>query len=325
MPTCPVCRTVYPVGDLYCPDHGAALIADGAPPAIPPPLGVTLNNGVLDGRYRLLARVGAGGVGTVYKAEHLWMQRTVAIKFLRREITTSEEAVKRFAREARLVSQIADPRCVSVFDFARTPDGTFYLVMEFITGKDLRALLIERKRLPILEAASIFEQVILGLGAAHKAGIVHRDIKPENLMVHRGDTNQITVKILDFGVARRWSAAAKSAELTQPGRTLGTPEYIAPEQALGHPIDGRADLYSVGCLLFEAVCGRRPYPAAEPVEMMRAHVTAPVPSARATTPEANISPALDAVIEKALAKDPAARYPDAQAFADALRRAVGGR
>lgn len=322
MPICPVCRSSFAEGELLCSKDWSVLLADGAPPAVPPPLGVSMPGGILDGRYRLLARLGEGGVGTVYKAEQLWMQRPVAIKFLHKKVTASVEAVKRFAREARISAQIRSPHCVSVFDFARAPDGTFYLVMELIQGESLRALLKREKRLSVPQAVAIFEQVLTGLGAAHRLNIVHRDVKPDNLMIQQEPTG-LLVKILDFGIARRSSAFGRpGSDLTVPGSTLGTPEYMPPEQCMGQPLDGRADLYAVGCLLFEALAGRRPFDNKDPVVVMRAQVQEPVPSLREVAPEAKISSALDVVLKKALAKAPGERYANAEAFIEALRLAA---
>lgn len=302
-----------------CPRDYSVLVAEDGGPVVPPPLGVTMPGGVLDGRYRLLARLSDGGVGMVYKAEHLWMRRLVAIKFLHRKATASPEAVKRFAREARLVSQIHSPHCVRVHDFARAPDGTFYLVMELIQGEDLRTLLQREGRLGVKRAAPIFEQVLAALGAAHQVGVVHRDMKPENVMLQH-EPGGLLVKILDFGIARRGSAFGdNTAELTLPGRTVGTPEYMAPEQAQGLTVDGRADQYAVGCMLFEALTGRRPFEAEDPFELMRAHVHAPPPRVRERVPEVPVS--VEVVIRRALAKTPGERYADAASFGEALRLA----
>lgn len=324
MPTCPVCKNSFPEGEVLCTNDWSVLLADGAPPTVPPPVGVSMPGGVLDGRYRLLGRVGEGGVGTVYKAEHLWMRRPVAIKFLHRKVTSSPEAVKRFAREARLSGQIQNPHCVSVFDFARAQDGTFYLVMEYIQGESLRDLLRREKILSLTRAAPIFEQLITALGAAHMVGIVHRDVKPENVML-QPDGDSYFVKILDFGIARRWtafSAGAETRDLTLPGRTLGTPEYMAPEQAMGQPLDGRADLYAVGCLLFEALSGGRPFPYDDPIALMRAHVNEPVPRLQQRAPNLKISSGVDVLLRKAMAKQPDERFPDANTFVDHLKLTV---
>jgi serine/threonine protein kinase len=321
MPVCPVCKNKFPDGEVLCTNDWSVLLSDGASTSTPPPVGVSMPGGVLDGRYRLVSRIGEGGVGTVYKAEHLWMRRPVAIKFLHRKVTQSAEAVKRFAREARLSGQIQNPHCVSVFDFARAQDGTFYLVMEYIHGESLRDLLRREKVLSLSRAAPIFEQLITALGAAHMVGIVHRDVKPENIML-QPDGESYFVKILDFGIARRWSAFSDaSRDLTMPGRTLGTPEYMAPEQAMGQPLDGRADLYAVGCLLFEALSGKRPFPYDDPIALMRAHVNEAIPKLQ-NIPGLKVSSGADILLKKALAKKPDERFPDAAAFVESLRLTV---
>lgn len=309
---------------MVCPEHQVALVGAQAP-AIPPPPGVSMPGGLLDGRYRLMARLGSGGVGMVYKAMHLWLHRVVAIKFLRREMTSSEEAVRRFAREARLLIQAENPYSIAVYDFARTIDGAFYLVMEYVEGYDLREYLNARRRLPLHEAAPLFEQLLSALDAAHRVGIVHRDIKPENILLQPQTDGSLCVKLFDFGMAKHTENAQTMMALTAPGQTLGTPHYMAPEQAMGIPLDGRADLYAVGCLLFEALTGQRLFQVNGSFELMMAQVHTPPPKAREVAPDAGLPVAIDIVLQRVLSKDPNARYQDAASFSQALLLATRGR
>lgn len=277
---------------------------------------------IIDGRYRLLEPLGRGTVGAVYKAEHLWMHKTVAIKLLRPEVTASEEAVKRFAREARLASLIDNPHCVSVHDFARDANGTYYLVMEYLEGESLYALLRRKKRLDLATIRDVFGQLLEALGAAHQMGIVHRDMKPENVMLIRRGGSSLFAKILDFGIAKNQGGSGDIGQLTRAGFTVGTPEYISPEQATAVTVDGRADLYSTGTMLFECLTGRRPFEGDNPVKIASAHVHDPPPSPSLLCPEAEIPPALEAVVLKALEKKPEDRFPDAKSFAEALFAAI---
>lgn len=280
---------------------------------------------IIDGRYKLLRPLGKGTVGEVYQAEHLWMHKTVAIKLLRPEVTSSDEAVKRFAREARLASLIEDVHCVNVHDFAQAPDGTYYLAMEYLEGESLFAMLRREGKLSLARTRSIFVQLLDALGAAHKLGIVHRDMKPENIMLlDRGEEHPF-VKILDFGIAKNAAAESNTeggAVLTQVGFTVGTPEYMSPEQATAVEVDGRADLYSTGVMLFEAVTGRRPFVGSSPVEVATAHVFKEPPRPRELNPELAKHEALEAVILRALQKEAGKRFASAKEFAKALRAAI---
>ena len=277
---------------------------------------------VLDGRYQLQTPLGIGTVGAVYRAEHLWMHKTVAIKLLRPEVTSSEEAVKRFAREARLASLIEDPHCVSVYDFAQAPDGTYYLAMEFLEGESLFARLRRQRRFPLDLARSLFLQILDALSAAHKVGIIHRDMKPENVMLlDRGEKHPFA-KILDFGIAKT-AAPPEGGDgiVTRVGFTVGTPEYMSPEQATAVEVDARADIYSTGIMLFECVTGKRPFTGSQ-VEVATAHVFKAPPKPSELVPELSEHPALEALILRAIEKEPAKRFASALEFSDALRAAL---
>ncbi len=210
---------------------------------------------VVDHRYRVLRKIGEGGMGTVYVGEHIEIGKEVAIKILHPAFSTEKELVERFRREARAASRIGHPNIIDVTDFGTTDDGCAYFVMEYLDGIDLADVLTHERRLEHTRACQIAIQICRALGVAHAAGVVHRDLKPENIFLVSRDGKADFVKVLDFGIAR---SAGPSRQLTNPGVAMGTPEYMAPEQAMGGPVDRRSDIYSVGALLYEMVTGSAP-------------------------------------------------------------------
>ncbi len=266
---------------------------------------------VLQGRYRILERVAAGAMGVVYRGERVELARPVAVKFLHPWIAAQQAFRMRFETEARAMSRLGHPNCVSVIDFGI--EGSPYVVMDFVAGSTLRELL-GRGRLPPARAVAIARQLLAGVAHAHEQGIIHRDLKPENLIL--GDTAGLTdhVRILDFGLAKLRDGPAMTS-----GLAIGTPSYMSPEQT-GAPgeIDGRTDIYAVGVLLFEMLAGRKPFVSDKVAEILLMHRDSPPPSVRATVPEAAISGALEGVIYRALAKTPETRFQTAAEFAQAL-------
>lgn len=267
---------------------------------------------VLQGRYRILARVASGAMGVVYRGERVELGRPVAVKFLHPWIASQQAFRSRFETEARAMSRLSHPNCVSVMDFGI--EGTSpYVVMDFIAGVTLRQLL-ERGRLPAARAIAIARQLLAGVAHAHAQGIIHRDLKPENLIL--GDSAGLAdhVRILDFGLAKLRDGPAMTS-----GLAIGTPSYMSPEQA-GAPgdIDGRTDIYALGILLFEMIAGRKPFLSDKVADILLMHRDSPPPSLRATLPAANISVELERVINKALAKTPETRFASAVEFAQAL-------
>jgi serine/threonine-protein kinase len=305
MPICPTCRTSYPEGQ-FCPKDGAHLVSDsqetmaGRPASTDPILGKLIAD-----RFRVIARLGAGGMGTVYEAEHLYIQKRVALKLLRPEITASADAVARFQREALAASTIGHENIVAIDDFGRLADGQVYLTMEFLDGDPLNEVL-EREPLSIPQILDVAIQTCHGLAAAHAKGIIHRDMKPENIFLVDGGSK---VKILDFGIAKVVRADSNT-NLTKTGAVFGTPNYMAPEQALGRPIDHRVDVYSMGIIIYQMATGRLPFEADSFVAILTQHVTEPPPSPRSVAPAREIPEALEAIILKAVAKEPAERYQD---------------
>ncbi len=280
---------------------------------------------ISEGRYRVVERMGSGGMGAVYRGEHLLLAKRVAIKVLHPEMTRMQEVVARFEREARAAGNIEHPNVATATDFGKLPDGSFFLVLEYVEGRSLRELVAQGPVDP-LRAAHIARQVLAALVRAHGLGIVHRDLKPENVMLVERDGDVDFVKVLDFGIAKvQMGELAKRAggtgPLTQAGLVYGTPEYMAPEQALGQEVDARADLYSLGAMLYEMLSGQLPFDAASPVALLGMVVSKPVPPM--SEKGATVPPALEAFTVTLLAKLPEDRFADARAALEALDAATG--
>ncbi len=304
---CSACERMFngDVGEA-CPRDGTRLVKLVA--AHDPFLGRDL-----DGRYVILAKLGQGGMGAVYRANQKSVDREVAIKVVSPQMMTDPAIIKRFLREARLASRISHPNAVGVLDFGQTSDGVFYLVMELVTGRTLESVLREEGALSPDRTIQIGMQVCLALEGAHAVPIVHRDLKPANVLV---DANDL-VKVLDFGIAKSLSPDTISSTMTNAGAIMGTPAFMPPELALGRPCDERADLYSLGCMLYVAVAGRLPFEAEALPEIMRKHASDPVPPLGEDVPLA-----LAAVIYRLLEKQPEDRFGSAGETRLALERAL---
>jgi serine/threonine-protein kinase len=264
-------------------------------------------------------------MGAVYRAEHVFTRKVLATKVLHGEMSRVEEVVKRFEREARATSQIDHPNIIQVTDFGRDADtGALYLVMEYLEGESLADAIAHGGGLPLARALDIGRQILGALVAAHDGGIVHRDLKPDNILLVNREGRADFVKVLDFGIAKL-SLEGNDGEpaLTQAGVVFGTPEYISPEQALGQAADGRADLYAMGVILYEMLCGQRPFHSINKVEILGMHLTQPPRPPRAMAPDAGISPALELIILKALAKKRDDRYASARVMLEALEDVPG--
>ncbi len=316
--TCPSCgRAADPAGGPlnFCPECGNDL--RGGPRAADP--AAALVGHVIADRYKLLAVLGQGGMGSVYKAEHIRMGKALALKILRGGFALEDGAVERFRDEAQIVSRLSHPHTIAVFDFGEIDDGSgFYLAMEYVPGKDLSVVLREAGALAEARAVEVGEQILGSLAEAHDAGIVHRDVKPGNVMLMQTRAGEDWVKVLDFGIAKlrdEGSAARSSASTTDVGAIVGTPNYLAPEQARGDAVDGRADLYAVGCLLHELVTGRPPFHATTPMAVVSAHLQLPPPRADEAP---GVSRRFADVLQRALAKRPQDRFASADAMRDAL-------
>jgi len=278
---------------------------------------------IIGGRYRIERLIGEGGMGAVYQAEHTHMRKRLAVKVLHPEMSRLPEVVARFEREAMAAAHIEHPNVAAATDFGKLDDGSFFLVLEYVEGVSLRDA-IAGSPLELGRAIHIMRQIAGALGRAHALGIVHRDLKPENVMLVARDGDGDCVKVLDFGIAKVpvgelvGERQASGPVLTQLGMVYGTPEYMAPEQALGQSVDARADLYALGCIAFEMITGARPYDHESKVTLLGMHVTAPIPKMRARVPEANVPPEMEAIVERLLAKDVAGRFEDAKELTAAL-------
>lgn len=277
---------------------------------------------VLADRYRLLECIGEGGMGRVYRAEHLTLDKAIAVKVLT-NAKAVPQATQRFFREAKATASIGHENIVEIIDFGETRDGAVFIVMELLDGEDLGQTLDRVGRMPWPRAIGIVVQICRALGAAHEQGIVHRDLKPENCLRLERDGNRDFIKVLDFGIAKLMRPAAEETRLTKTGSVFGTPAYMSPEQARGRHIDHRSDIYAVGIILYELLTGRVPFDGEDFLEIVLQHLHDVVPAPSTRVPAQDVPQELDAVVLKALAKNPDDRYPTMHAFASALARSVG--
>ena len=299
---CPACGTRFSSDDTFCPHDGQPLREVTEAPDIDPLLGQ-----VIDGRYRVDAVLGQGGMGVVYLASHVTLNKPMALKLLRGELAKDAVVVQRFMQEARASTAIGHPHIIDIVDFGQLPDGSAYFVMEYLDGEPLTTL-VKRGRLPVEEVLPIAEQIASALGAAHQRGIVHRDLKPDNVYLVRRGEDERFVKVLDFGVAKVGGASSK---LTKTGMVFGTPHYMSPEQAAGQSVDARADVYALGVIIFEMCTGRVPFDGDTFMGILSQHMFDDPP--RPTDIEGTAGP-LEPIIMHALAKKPEDRYPSMDAL-----------
>ncbi len=285
---------------------------------------------VVDDRYRILELIGRGGMGAVYKAEHVGIGRMVAIKLLHPSLAQIPEVAKRFEREALAIGRTTHPNCVNVSDSGSLDDGSLFLVMEFLEGQSVGDLIADEGRVAPRRALHIMRHVLRGLSHAHGRHIVHRDIKPENIfLVTQGDDLDFA-KILDFGIAKLLgSTDHDSVKLTQAGVAFGTPVYMSPEQAVGNPVDGRADLYAATVVLYEMLTGRPPFYSDDKLEVLSMHTTRQPPPLAETAPGIEVPPAVEELVMHGLAKRPNERFASAEeyiaAIDDVLAHTAGAR
>ncbi len=285
-----------------------------APPAdynrVDPLLGL-----VLDDKYRLDERLGEGGMGTVYRATHLLIDRPVAVKVLNQRFVEDEAAQTRFRREARAAGRLQHPNVAAVTDFGQTQDGLVYIVMELLEGRSLREVLALEAPLDLARAVSLMLQIAAAVAAAHEAGIIHRDLKPGNIFIVQRRNSPPVVKVLDFGIAKLAADAVEDSEthaLTQTGVMIGTPRYMSPEQCDGAKLTPAADVYSLGIIFYELLTGTTPFTGTSPIAVAVQHSSKPPRSPREIRP--SIPAALETVVLHALEKQAEARPADASAF-----------
>jgi eukaryotic-like serine/threonine-protein kinase len=294
-------------------DGGETVLTQPAPaPDAAPDSPQSLVGQVVAGRYRVESLLGEGGMGSVYRAEHVQLQKSVALKVLHPEMTARPEAVRRFEREALASARIQHPHVVNATDFGKLEDGSFFLVLEYVSGKSLRQLL-EQGALAPAHALGLSIQIAEALAAAHQAGIVHRDLKPENVMLLEPHEGVGFVKVLDFGIAK-FSSGNSSDAITRHGTIFGTPEYMAPEQARGDKVDERADLYALGVILYELLCGVAPFRAPEFVTVLLKQINERPPALPRSVPRA-----LSDYVMSLLAKEPQDRPATAVDVGRSLR------
>ena len=260
------------------------------------------SDALIDGRYRIVDRLGSGGMAEVYCAEDTHLGRRVALKVLHRRFAEDREFVERFQREASSAAGLQHPNVVGVFDRG-SHDGTYYIAMEHLPGRTLKELVLAEAPLPQLRAVELALQLLKAAGFAHRRGVIHRDLKPQNAIVDENDN----LKVTDFGIAR-----AGASEMTETGSIMGTAQYLSPEQAQGHAVTASSDLYSIGVMLYEMLAGQLPFNGDNAVSIAVKHLSEPPPLLHQLRPD--VHPALEVAVLRALEKDPAARFPSADEF-----------
>lgn len=305
---CANCGEGVEDGALFCPHCGEAITYK--PPDVDPFVGRMVSQ-----RYTVVERIARGGMGEVYLARHAELNQHVAVKFLHRRFADDEEFAARFFNEARSACRVNHPNAVSIYDFGRTEDGTLYIVMEFIEGVSLQEMIKRDGRLETKQAIRVAKQACEVLASAHAQSIIHRDVKPDNLMVMEGPTGRLSIKMLDFGIAKILDEESAAA-LTQTGVTFGTPEYMSPEQASGRDVDERSDVYSLGVVLYATLVGHPPFRGKNKLALLQRHIreTPPRLDHACSVP---LPPSLVQIVEDALEKDPDKRP---QSMAEMLAR-----
>lgn len=313
MKICPECKRQFEHNVGFCAFDGTHLVVNENQD--------DLVGRLIDYKYQIHERIARGGTGSVYAGTHLQLNMPIAVKIMHREMTADFTSVERFRREAYATMQIRHPNAIAVMDFGVTPDNLVYVVMERLEGKSLRDRLREAKHLSLNEANEIMQQVCAAMAVAHKRKIIHRDLKPENIFIHQdGDTS--IVKVLDFGIAKLAAGHPEegSLELTRQGFVVGTPYYMSPEQCYGKDLDARADIYSLGIVLYEMLAGRVPFTG-------RSHTAVAVKQAREKPRplyelRPDVPPVVNAVVMHALEKSPNDRPADVLSFAQELEAAM---
>jgi len=312
---CPSCGANAAQTSTFCPRCGAALLEQSE---LDSRIGQTVAK-----KFRIEKLIGEGGMGKVYRARLVALDKPVVLKVLRRALLADRQTVARFRREAQAASRLSHPNSINVIDIGETEGGEQYIAMELVDGKDLQQVLSTEWPLPEARVIRIVSQILSALSEAHAAGIIHRDLKPENIMVQQRRKEPDFVKVLDFGIAKIVDASPETGPITRAGFVCGTPEYMSPEQARGGDLDARSDLYAVGVLLYQLTTGLLPFVADSSASFAAKHLTETPIAPSQRRPGLTLSAGLERLILKALAKDPAARPQTADKFRQELL-AVGG-
>ncbi|MHB8653913.1 MAG: protein kinase domain-containing protein [Terriglobia bacterium] len=316
MKNCPTCQTPYPNNFMVCPQDGATLVE----------FGMWADGAVIRGKYRILGKVGQGGMGAVYKVMHVAFDELHALKVINPSLMSDELFVKRFRHEAVITRKLRHPNAVRVDDIDEAEDGRPIILMEYIEGQSLKKLIQDQGALPVPRVCPIIKQAAAALEAAHNLGMIHRDIKPDNIVLVAGPEGEV-VKVLDFGIAKIKEARASESAgmtLTGTGVVIGTPQYMSPEQAMGKrgdELDGRSDIYSLGVVMYQMLTGDLPFKADTTMAMLLAHMQTPPTPIRTIHPELQIPDAIANVVMKTLEKDPALRPQSARALITEIENA----
>ena len=309
---CPTCGTEYPANERFCPRDGTALRSQAG--------GTDLVGSIIAERYHVLKKLGEGGMGQVYLAEHVKMGRKSAVKVMNPGMVNDADAISRFNREAANASRINHPNVAGIYDFGETAEGLIYLAMEFIEGESLTSLVEKSGALPPMRAADIAKQAADGLQVAHDMGIVHRDLKPDNIMIAKNRDGSDCVKVVDFGIAK--AAGSENQKVTKTGLVVGTPEYMSPEQLAGDKLDGRSDIYSLALVAYNMLTGTLPFEGETAQESMIMRLTDDPRPLALTKPDTSWPADVQAVMGKALQRKRDDRYRSAAEFGTALFVAV---
>jgi len=306
----------------------AAQVAAVSLPGTPDPGTDPMIGRLIHGRFLIESRIGAGGMGIVYKARQTGIDRPVAVKMLLRELAGDEKVIKRFQIEALAVSRLNHPNTIRIYDFGQIEDGTLYFAMEFLEGRNLEQTLRREGALSVRRSLHIMRQIAASLTEAHEKGIVHRDLKPDNVFLVRVGEDADFVKVLDFGVAKLREADQRQGTVTQAGTIFGTPRYMAPEQCRSMAVDHRADLYAIGVIGYELMTGRPPFDAENPLAILIQHVQEPPPAMAEARPDLEVPEEVEALVMRCLQKDPGDRFQTAADLVAEIRRcesALAGR
>ena len=311
---CPTCAAEYPANERFCPKDGTALRTQGSPVS-------DLVGSVIAERYHVIRKLGEGGMGTVYLAEHVKMGRKSAVKVMNPGMGQDADAISRFNREASNASRINHPHVAGIYDFGETPDGLIYLAMEYVEGEPLTNVIESSGALPPARAAEITRQAAEALAVAHDMGIVHRDLKPDNIMLAKNRDGSDCVKVVDFGIAKA-AGSDSQQKVTKTGLVVGTPEYMSPEQLAGDALDGRSDVYSLALVAFNMLTGRLPFPSETQQESMIMRLTDKPKTLSEMRPQQAWPAEVQAVMDRALEREAKGRFQSASEFGRALVEAV---